>query len=70
MKNIITKSNVNQCVFMTEKGYMGQADLGISPGDLICIFYGSKQPFILRPMGSSGVAESWYSLSVQLMYTE
>lgn len=35
--------------FVTKSGLMGSVYSAVNPGDLICIFYGGKMPFVLRP---------------------
>jgi hypothetical protein len=35
--------------FVTKSGLMGSVYGAVNPGDLICIFYGGKTPFVLRP---------------------
>ena len=35
--------------FVTKSGLMGSVYSAVNPGDLICIFYGGKTPFVLRP---------------------
>jgi hypothetical protein len=35
--------------FVTKSGLMGSVYGAVKPGDLICIFYGGKTPFVLRP---------------------
>lgn len=41
---------------ITERGFIGWVPAGTQPGDLICIFYGGKYPYVLRPAG-----ETYYS---------
>lgn len=36
--------------FSTEKGLLGQAPEKAKKGDLVCVFYGSKVPFVILPV--------------------
>ncbi|KAK4223690.1 heterokaryon incompatibility protein-domain-containing protein [Podospora fimiseda] len=38
---------------VTEEGYIGWGATGTQPGDIICVFLGSKDPIILRPQPES-----------------
>ncbi|PMD22529.1 hypothetical protein NA56DRAFT_535467, partial [Hyaloscypha hepaticicola] len=40
--------SIGQVFFTTQKGYMGLGGLDCKPGDLVCILYGGRTPFILR----------------------
>ena len=37
-------------VFSTSDGYVGVGDVTLEPGDLVCVLFGGKIPFILRPV--------------------
>jgi hypothetical protein len=37
--------------FIGERKFMGRGPKPMKKGDLVCIFYGGKVPFILRPWG-------------------
>jgi hypothetical protein len=37
--------------FRTQQGYIGLGPFILRPGDVVCVFYGSRVPFILRPVG-------------------
>jgi hypothetical protein len=39
-------------LIFSQKGYIGMAPKGVEPGDLICILYGGRVPFILRDVSS------------------
>ena len=41
--------------FFTEKGYIGRGPLPVQKGDLVCILFGAKMPFILQETLESGV---------------
>jgi hypothetical protein len=36
--------------FITKSGYMGRGPRYLAEGDLICVFFGGKVPFIVRPV--------------------
>ena len=36
----------------TDKGYYVLGPSALEPGDVVCVLFGSKVPFCLRPMGS------------------
>ncbi|KAI3318848.1 HET-domain-containing protein, partial [Xylariaceae sp. AK1471] len=41
--------------FISRKGYMGLAPLGVEPGDCICVFAGGRTPFIVRAVQQNPV---------------
>jgi hypothetical protein len=47
-----TQSAASFRFFITKEGYMGRGPFQMKSGDLVCIFYGGKVPFILRPVRS------------------
>lgn len=41
---------VGRCFYVTEDGRPGLASQASQPGDQVCVFFGTKTPFILRPV--------------------
>jgi len=41
----------NRRFYLTQSGYMGVGPMMMRPGDEMCVLFGGKVPFILRPMG-------------------
>lgn len=54
----IQKHSIGQVFFTTQKGYMGLGGLDCKPGDLVCILYGGRTPFILRRRSHEGTPRS------------
>ena len=41
-------ASLNRCFFITQQGYMGIGPPNIQEGDICCVVFGAKVPFILR----------------------
>jgi hypothetical protein len=41
----------NRRFYLTQSGYMGVGPMMMRPGDEVCVLFGGKVPFILRPAG-------------------
>jgi hypothetical protein len=39
-------------IFMTKKGYIGLGPDAMRPGDVVCLIFGGRVPYVLRNMGS------------------
>jgi len=50
-KSMMRQSRDN-VLFTTAKGYIGQGPPWMHDGDIICILFGGKVPYVLRPEGS------------------
>ncbi|KAL2276033.1 hypothetical protein FJTKL_01427 [Diaporthe vaccinii] len=48
----IGTSKSSYCI--TQRGYFGRSPMPPQAGDKICVFYGGKVPFLLRPQAKSG----------------
>jgi hypothetical protein len=44
---------LNRCFFITKQGYIGIGPLILQGGDICCVLFGAKTPFILRRDGDS-----------------
>jgi hypothetical protein len=40
------------CLFLTEDNFLGIGAKGTKAGDIVCILFGGKTPFLLRPSGT------------------
>lgn len=49
--NVAHSMSYRRCFFVTSKGYMGLGPNAMQIGDIVCVLFGCKVPFILRPMG-------------------
>ncbi|PMD46842.1 hypothetical protein L207DRAFT_377597, partial [Hyaloscypha variabilis F] len=38
-------------LFSSKGGYVGVGDIKLENDDLVCVLFGAKMPFILRPIG-------------------
>lgn len=47
--NILNLVLTNRKFFVTEKRYMGIGYKSMQPTDIVCVLFGSKTPFVLRP---------------------
>jgi hypothetical protein len=47
--NILDLVSTNRKFFVTEKGYMGIGPNSMQPTDIVCVLFGGKTPFVLRP---------------------
>lgn len=42
-------------MFISAKGYIGLAPSKVKEGDLVCILYGGRIPYILRPVDTATI---------------
>jgi hypothetical protein len=46
----IKRCVVGRKLFQTQRGYLGLGLTSLEPGDQVCILFGGRTPFILRPL--------------------
>ncbi|KAF5591038.1 heterokaryon incompatibility 6 OR allele [Fusarium pseudoanthophilum] len=51
---VALEAELGRMFFITELGYVGIGPMSMNPGDHLCVLYGGRTPFIVRPVEGAG----------------